>query len=225
LMDVVGAEAEFAVQAARDWLEGKRAPDFENLPLAVQRRVIHQQLLKGQITPDFDLVERLRLQTGQCIAVTADCSVFRDSAGVVQLQKVVSFPFSRRRRKLSLLGKCRETRFGELRISWDFADDYGMANACKSGGVEYFDADKVGTAIWLRCWQPGDRFQPIGTTSPKKLQDLFTNLKVPRRERHRLVVAATAHGELFWVEGLRMAEKFKLDKNTTHRLTWSWRRI
>ena len=77
---------------------------------------------------------------------------------------------------------------------------------------EYFDADKVGAPIWLRCWQPGDRFQPIGTGSARKLQDLFTNLKVPRAERQRRVVAATRQGELFWVEGLRMAEKFKLDR-------------
>jgi hypothetical protein len=60
--------------------------------------------------------------------------------------------------------------------------------------------------------------------SARKLQDLFTNLKVPRVERHRRVVAATWQGELFWVEGLRMAEKFKLDENTVRKLRWSWRR-
>jgi tRNA(Ile)-lysidine synthase len=77
----------------------------------------------------------------------------------------------------------------------------------------------------LRHWRPGDRFQPIGMAGGVKLQDLFTNRKIPRAERHRLVVATTAAGELFWVEGLRMAERFKLDKSTARRLQWCWDRL
>jgi tRNA(Ile)-lysidine synthase len=57
-----------------------------------------------------------------------------------------------------------------------------------------------------------------------KLQDLFGNLKTPRGERHQLMVAATAAGEIWWVEGLRVSERFKLDKQTVRRLKWSWRR-
>ena len=91
--------------------------------------------------------------------------------------------------------------------------------------MEYFDADKVGRTICLRHWQPGDRLQPIGMKSARKLQDFFTDLKVPRGERHRRVVAVTSRGELFWVEGLRMAEKFKLGLKTTRSLKWRWRRL
>ncbi|HTA30404.1 MAG TPA: tRNA lysidine(34) synthetase TilS, partial [Candidatus Cybelea sp.] len=90
--------------------------------------------------------------------------------------------------------------------------------------MECFDADKVGARVWLRHWQPGDRFQPIGMKSARKLQDLFTNLKVPRDERHRRVVATTSRGEVFWVEGLRMAEGFKLEPGTIRRLKWRWKR-
>jgi hypothetical protein len=39
-----------------------------------------------------------------------------------------------------------------------------------------------------------------------------------------LVVAATASGEIFWVEGLRIAEGFKLDKSSRRGLKWAWRR-
>ena len=53
-----------------------------------------------------------------------------------------------------------------------------------------FDADKVGSHVVLRHWQPGDRFQPIGMSKPVKLQDLFTNAKVPRERRHALTLAA-----------------------------------
>jgi hypothetical protein len=50
------------------------------------------------------------------------------------------------------------------------------------------------------------------------------NLKVPRQQRHKLLVAATPAGEIVWVEGLRMAERFKLDKATLRQLKWSWHR-
>jgi tRNA(Ile)-lysidine synthase len=224
LMEVVGAEAEFVAHTAREWLKGGRTPDFDHLPVAVQRRLIHQQLMKHKLSPDFDLVERLRLGAGQWIAVSTDCSVVRDAAGLVHLRPLQSLQFNSSRREVSLSAKKREITFGGLKIHWEITDDNGTGNACKNGQVEYFDADKVGAPIWLRCWQPGDRFQPIGTGSARKLQDLFTNLKVPRGERRRRVVAATRQGELFWVEGLRMAEKFKLDKNTVRKLMWSWRR-
>ena len=79
--------------------------------------------------------------------------------------------------------------------------------------------------ISLRHWRPGDRFQPIGMARAVKLQDLFTNKKILREERRRLIVGTTAGGELFWIEGLRMAERFKLDKSTTRGLNWRWKRL
>ena len=55
-----------------------------------------------------------------------------------------------------------------------------------------FDAAKVGVDIVLRHWQPGDRFQPIGMAQPVKLQDLFTNAKIPQARRQGLILALTA---------------------------------
>ena len=77
----------------------------------------------------------------------------------------------------------------------------------------------------LRHWRPGDRFQPSGLAGPAKVQDLLTNAKVPRARRHELLVAATARGELFWVEGLRIAERFKLREGTKRCLQWAWKRL
>jgi tRNA(Ile)-lysidine synthase len=95
------------------------------------------------------------------------------------------------------------------------------------GGVgrEVFDADAVGGRIRLRHWQPGDRFQPIGMARAVKLQDLFTNLKVARARRRGLTVAVTASGEVFWVEGMRVSERFKLTKTTICGLQWRWKRV
>jgi hypothetical protein len=58
-----------------------------------------------------------------------------------------------------------------------------------------------------------------------KLQDFFTNQKVPRDRRRQLVVAATAQDEVFWVEGARISERFKLTRQTIRRLQWRWERL
>ena len=60
---------------------------------------------------------------------------------------------------------------------------------------------------------------------PVKLQDFFTNQKVPRGRRRQLVVAEAEDGEAFWVEGLRISERFKLTERTIRRLQWRWKRL
>jgi len=58
-----------------------------------------------------------------------------------------------------------------------------------------------------------------------KLQDIFVNEKIPRNERHRLVILARDDGGLVWVEKLRISERFKLTSLTNRRLLWKWARI
>jgi hypothetical protein len=52
---------------------------------------------------------------------------------------------------------------------------------------------------------------------------LFTNAKVPRIERYGKAVATTEDGRIFWVEGLRISEEFKLTSSSKLRLCWSWK--
>jgi tRNA(Ile)-lysidine synthase len=92
-------------------------------------------------------------------------------------------------------------------------------------GAEAFDADRVGMTVELRHWRPGDRFHLIGTEKSAKLQDIFTNQRVPRARRTELVVAATEKGEILWVEALRISERFKLTQDTNRRLHWAWQRL
>ena len=109
-------------------------------------------------------------------------------------------------------------------FAWKLEARKGCEQLRSKSGRELFDAEKVGTAICLRHWRPGDRFQPIGMPCALKLQDFFTNQKVPRDRRRRLLVATTASDEVFWVEGMRIAEPFKLTKQTIRCLQWRWKR-
>jgi hypothetical protein len=53
---------------------------------------------------------------------------------------------------------------------------------------------------------------------------LFTNARIPAGERRRRVLACTAEGAIFWVEGLRIGESFKVTSDSRRRLVWRWRR-
>ena len=133
--------------------------------------------------------------------------------------------FSSSSTEVELKGRGGEVEFGGARIRWRIDSKKAVKPFRVGVGHERFDADRVGGRVRLRHWQPGDRFEPIGMGRSVKLQDFFTNQKVPRDRRRRLIVAATGSGEVFWVEGLRISERFKLTKRTKRRLHWWWKQL
>ena len=149
----------------------------------------------------------------------------RDRWGRIQLQIAAVEGFSFSSAEVDLKGRAGEIEFDGTRVSWRVDSKKGVAQARAGVRQESFDADRVGSPIRLRHWQPGDRFQPIGMACAVKLQDFFTNQKVPRDRRRQLVVAATAQGEVFWLEGARISERFKLTLQTNRRLQWRWKRL
>jgi tRNA(Ile)-lysidine synthetase-like protein len=171
---------------------------------------------------DFDLIERLRIAQDCWITVGPRLAVALDANGEVRLRSPRPEPAKGAPIEIKLAGKTGKAAFGGQNIHWSISG-HGASRPPKHGvGCEFFDADKVGPAIILRHWRPGDRFQPSGMASPVKLQDLFVNQKIARERRHELLVATTAAGEVFWVQQLRIAERFKLSEDTIHRLHWRW---
>jgi tRNA(Ile)-lysidine synthase len=65
----------------------------------------------------------------------------------------------------------------------------------------------VGPAVTVRAWRDGDRMRPAGLGGSKSLQDLFTDRKVPRALRRTLPVIE-ANGEIVWVAGVAVDERF-----------------
>jgi len=66
-------------------------------------------------------------------------------------------------------------------------------------------ARAVGAApLTVRAWRPGDRIRPLGMPGSKKLQDIFTDAKVPR-DRRAAVPVVVCRGEIVWLPGYRVA--------------------
>jgi len=78
--------------------------------------------------------------------------------------------------------------------------------------VAYFDPKTVEFPIEVRNFKPGDRFSPLGMMSSKKLQDYFTDIKLPKFLRSRVPIF-TCSGEIMWLGGIRMDERFKVTDN------------
>jgi tRNA(Ile)-lysidine synthase len=224
-MEIVGAEADFVDQAAARWIVGPRRVPFSRLHLALQRAVLRRQLWGLHVPGDFRLIEELRTTPGKPITVGPGRILLREPAGWVRADRAPRTEFGQALKELELEGRAGECLFAGLHIRWQRVAAYGLRGLVPGRrGVESFDATKVGERVMLRHWRPGDRFQPMGMPRAVKLQNLFVNARIDRKDRHRAVVATTVSGQIFWVEGLRMAEAFRLDKRSRHRLKWHWHR-
>jgi len=239
-MEILKEESEVVSRIAEDWLDSHgqdaratKKTDFAKLPVAVQRRCIQVQLLRQGIPVDFKLVERLRLRPAQSFTIMSESArasgaelplvtVQCDSAGRFHLEENSAVASNAERMPVQFTGDAGTVLFGGKNIQWKILRQKGFRIPQLQHGKETFDADKVGKSIVLRHWEAGDRFQPIGMARPVKLQDLFTNQKIPRARRHDLIVATTSENELFWVEGLRIGERFKLTPQTKRQIIWQW---
>ena len=65
----------------------------------------------------------------------------------------------------------------------------------------------LGSTVTVRAWREGDRMRPAGLGGTKSLQDLFTDRKVPRALRRTLPVVES-NGEIVWVAGVAVDERF-----------------
>jgi tRNA(Ile)-lysidine synthase len=239
LMEIVGAEADLIGETARQWLKKtgrdgppgrprtprRGVPTFKDLPVAVQRRVLQLQLSEIGVPAVFGLIESLRQSTDVQVNLGPQLSILRDATGMVSLPLAPPSGFSTNETVINLAGRAGDVEFDGMRLGWRLEAGANFARPHGRKACESFDADKVGGNITLRHWRPGDRFQPIGLRSSVKLQDLFTNRKIPRTRRRALMVAAAENREIFWVEGLRISENFKLTPQTRRRLVWRWHRL
>jgi len=92
-----------------------------------------------------------------------------------------------------------------------------------NGLTAYFDLDKVGNILTVRTRKPGDRFQPLGMSQPKKLNEFMIDSKIPQAWRGRIpVVCSPEH--ILWVVGWRIDERAKVTDNVKQILRLEFKR-
>jgi tRNA(Ile)-lysidine synthase len=93
-----------------------------------------------------------------------------------------------------------------------------------SGGEVAVSGSALGRAPCVRAWKEGDRLRPVGLGGTKTLQDLFTDRKVPRSLRRSLPVVEVG-GEIVWVAGVALAERFAAGEDDPDPVGLSARRV
>jgi tRNA(Ile)-lysidine synthase len=83
----------------------------------------------------------------------------------------------------------------------------------RAGGPGDVTVSDVGPELTVRAWRDGDRMRPAGLGGSKSLQDLFTDRKVPRALRRTLPVVES-EGEIVWVAGVAVGERFAASEDT-----------
>ena len=192
------------------------------LPLAIRRRVVRCgfQQLKGN-TQDlrFDVVQRVLdcLEHGQSgwtmtihdidIALEYDRLVFSTKAEILQ-DNVNPLPL-----KVALPGDVVWPSTGQRMV---ISKHNPAEMASPSHKLEmHLDADTFTPELQLRSWIPGDTFCPKGFGGrKKKLQDFFSDVKLPRSQRAKVPLLVSPEG-ILWVGGMREDERFQVSNTTT----------
>lgn len=220
--EVLGAEAEFLEECLARWRQQGAPGGLETLPVALQRLAIRDDLIDQGVAPTFELIERLRRRPG---CAQSASGTIRIAFGPDGLRIAQHEPAPQELAPVTGLQGGRGSRVlpDGTRVAWRTISWTGGRPSSRPG-VERFDADAVGAAWTLRRWIAGDRFQPLGMRQAASLQNQFVNRKIGRDLRHRLWMACTDSGEIFWVEGLPPGERFKVRSGTRRVLEWRWSR-
>jgi tRNA(Ile)-lysidine synthase len=94
----------------------------------------------------------------------------------------------------------------------------------KHGLIASFDLGKVGNKLTVRRRRPGDRFQPLGMSQTKKLQDFMVDSRIPRSWRDRVPLICSPE-QILWVVGWRIDDRVKVTESTKQVLHMQFERL
>lgn len=104
-------------------------------------------------------------------------------------------------------------RLDETGMEFRFSLLDGMPEGASGQWQAFMDYGAVAPPLVLRNFRPGDRIRPFGMEGHRKLQDVFTDRKIPRGLRRSLPILADAQSVL-WVPGVVMSERMRISENT-----------
>lgn len=188
-------------------------PALQRLPKIIQQYTIMlaTERLIGK-RPDYRHVNAVLSlsdgQTGSFIPLGNNHHVFRDREKLV-LRKGESTPEFR-----ISVQQNRDYELPAFRFSSTLVTT-GQAQLHKGRDVEYVDAERIqNSALILRSWHDGDAFVPLGMTAKKKVSDFLIDEKVPVFEKRSIPILETESGDIVWLCGRRIDDRFKINNET-----------
>jgi tRNA(Ile)-lysidine synthase len=168
-------------------------------------QVAHRKLDYDQVNSILDLTEGL---TGSWVSISKDYVVFRDRENLVmrKTEPVTDFKIT--------IQPNHTYDFDRFRFASEVVDPK-KAQFNSNGGAEFIDADAIKSGeLVLRSWSEGDSFVPLGMKTKKKISDFFVDAKIPIYEKHQIPILETKDGQVVWVCGQRIDDRFKITNAT-----------
>ncbi len=160
---------------------------------AARRREIRTWLIAQGVSPGFDAVEQV-----VSFAEKTSGTQFLDIEGLRLVNEYGVLNVGQ--------ASCLSGQAGSLpRIKME----EGVGILCGPWCASVSLAKVAGRDVIVRPARPGDRMEPYGMEGSKKLQDIFTDLKVPKTQRDNWPVVECG-GEIIWIPGYRIAHGWEL---------------
>ena len=199
-------------------------PRLRSVPTLLQQYVImlaaedfaQCKLEYEQVNGILDLTDGL---TGSWVALSKDHVVFRDRESLVMRKTETTRDF-----KISVQQNHRY-QFDAFRFSTELVSEKDV-RLNSSSSVEFVDADRIQSKdLVLRTWSDGDAFVPLGMKTSKKISDFFVDAKIPIYEKRRIPILETRDGEVVWICGQRIDDRFKITSDTKRVLKLEFLRL
>lgn len=80
--------------------------------------------------------------------------------------------------------------------------------------IAAIDGGLLSYPLSIHNWQQGDYFYPLGMKVRKKISDFFIGQKVPLHRKDQIPVLVNGNGDLIWVAGFRVDNRYKITPGT-----------
>lgn len=200
------------------------ADEMENLPVAVQRRLIRRavEIVRGDLRSiDFQHVEAIRelfhVPGGSGRLQLPDVDIMRSFEWI----RLTPLGWDNRlpRNFETILAVPGTTNVEErgLVMSLEPLANTGVYNR----QVNVCDQDLCAGTLLLRNWQPGDHIVQQGSFNPEKLKSLFQKFRIPLWERRGWPVITLADGTVVWARRFGVSAAFAPGPESTRLLSIS----
>jgi tRNA(Ile)-lysidine synthase len=145
---------------------------------------------------------RLELGQGYTLERAYEALMLREATSEVLIRQVFSVPCELSLPDWGLTISCSP----EVGFKQNFAPGPGSYPAT----IQLSATRLAGRPIELRAWQAGDRYTPMGMAGSRKLQDIFTDYKVPAYQRCSVPVFVV-DDEVVYLAGYRIADAWQVE--------------
>ena len=196
-----------------------------NLPVAMKRRVLRMAIQEVSGTsqmPSFDTIETIMQQVvaGQSgswvtlhgVEIVREYELIRLSSS--QMSTVLAQSIHKAYQSVAIPSQVVWPLTGQtLAVSTSQNSQHGSLKDLNRYHA-IIDADAFSPSLVLRNWKAGDYFHPLGMGGKrKKLQDFFSDIKVPRFCRSIVPLLVAPEG-IIWVGGYRLDHRFRVTEAT-----------